>query len=89
MLQAISRALSFRVPLFRSFSVEIPKQKLILRFARSSGPGGQNVNKVSTKVDMRIDLDDATDWLEPNVIDRIKVLFHNNINNENELIVIS
>jgi len=31
---------------------------LILRYSRSSGPGGQNVNKVNTKADLRIAVDD-------------------------------
>lgn len=35
----------------------IPDEDLVVRFARSSGPGGQNVNKVSTKVELRFQLD--------------------------------
>jgi ribosome-associated protein len=31
----------------------IPEQELSTRAVRSSGPGGQNVNKVSTKVELR------------------------------------
>jgi ribosome-associated protein len=31
----------------------IPAQELSVKHARSSGPGGQNVNKVSTKVELR------------------------------------
>ena len=48
----------------------IPASELSLAFARSGGPGGQNVNKVSSKVELRwnpttsgaLTLDDRT-WL--------------------------
>jgi ribosome-associated protein len=33
--------------------VTIPDAELSIAFARSGGPGGQNVNKVSSKVDLR------------------------------------
>ena len=33
--------------------VTIPASELSLSFSRSGGPGGQNVNKVSSKVDLR------------------------------------
>jgi ribosome-associated protein len=35
--------------------VVIPATELVWAAARSSGPGGQNVNKVSTKVELRFD----------------------------------
>lgn len=35
----------------------IPASDLSVRFVRSSGPGGQNVNKVATKVELRFALD--------------------------------
>ncbi|KAK2151404.1 hypothetical protein LSH36_364g01062 [Paralvinella palmiformis] len=44
------------------FSGYIPVDELDVRYSRSSGPGGQNVNKVSTKVEVRFHVQSAS-WI--------------------------
>jgi len=41
------------VPLIVSEQIEIPDEEFEWKFVRSSGPGGQNVNKVSSAVQLR------------------------------------
>jgi len=48
------------VPLPVAAGVEIPDSELSLSFVRSSGPGGQNVNKVATAAQLRFDLEHSS-----------------------------
>ncbi|KAL2902171.1 Peptidyl-tRNA hydrolase ICT1 mitochondrial [Bienertia sinuspersici] len=49
------------------------QEHVTVNFARSGGPGGQNVNKVNTKVDMRFNVKNAT-WLSERVREKIMQL---------------
>lgn len=45
--------------------LSIPDDELVERFVRSAGPGGQNVNKVATAVELRFDVAGSPSLPEP------------------------
>ncbi|GCB81355.1 hypothetical protein scyTo_0023139, partial [Scyliorhinus torazame] len=49
-----------------SCNTDIPADRLTVTYCRSSGPGGQNVNKVNTKAEVRFHVATA-DWLPEDV----------------------
>lgn len=71
---------------------EIKKRKLendfVFSASRSGGPGGQNVNKVSTKVELRFSLI-LTTYFSEKEKEILFIKLKNKINNEGELILVS
>ncbi|KAI4457181.1 rna-binding protein luc7-related [Holotrichia oblita] len=63
------------------FSGYLPIEKLDITYSRSTGPGGQNVNKINTKVDLRFHLKSA-DWLREDIKEKLAVKYYNKITKE-------
>ena len=68
--------------------ISVPIKEFRFTFARSSGPGGQNVNKVNTKVTMHWPVHENTS-IPARVMERLKKKCHRRINNEHELVITS
>ncbi|HQL40260.1 MAG TPA: alternative ribosome rescue aminoacyl-tRNA hydrolase ArfB [Anaerolineaceae bacterium] len=67
-------------------SVSIEESEIQFDFIRSTGPGGQNVNKVATAVQLRWDVR-ATTALPPDVKERLARLAGSRITGEGVLII--
>jgi ribosome-associated protein len=66
-------------------SIVIADHELDERFVRASGPGGQNVNKVSTAVELRFDV--AASTLSPDVKARLYMLAGKRISTDRVLLI--
>lgn len=66
----------------------IPEGELSWTFARSGGPGGQNVNKVASKATLRWAMA-ASELVSPEVKERIRTANPSRVTTEGELLIVS
>jgi ribosome-associated protein len=76
------------VPLAIAPGVEIPDSDLSISFVRASGPGGQNVNKLSTAAQLRFELAGST-ALAPDVKTRLRALSGRRLTQEGAILIIA
>jgi len=71
-----------------SAGVTVPQRELVWVAVRSSGPGGQNVNKVSSKVELRFDFEEST-ALSASVKLRLRKLAVHRLDAEGRILIVS
>ena len=69
-------------------TISIPLDEFVWTYARSGGPGGQNVNKVESKAVLRWPMA-RSERIEPRVKARIRELFPSRVTEEGELVIAS
>ncbi len=69
-------------------TVRVPAEAIAVKAVRSGGPGGQNVNKVSSKIELRIQLE-AIEGLTPGALERLRHAVRNRLDGEGRWMIIS
>ena len=75
-------------PIFIAAGIVVPAGAISMHAVRASGPGGQNVNKVASKVELRVDLSQIT-GMDPRARDRLRAFAAGNLDSEGRLLVTS
>src|SRR5688500_9655041 len=68
--------------------ITLPAADLSWTASRAGGPGGQNVNKVASKVDLRFDLE-GTRALAPDVKARLRAIAGTRLDSEGRVLITS
>lgn len=75
-------------PIIINERITIPAEQIEINAVRSSGPGGQNVNKVATCIELRFNPTNCPQLSIP-VINRLLVIAGNRLDSENTIIITS
>jgi len=68
--------------------ITVPESAIVTQAARSGGPGGQNVNKLATKIQMWIDLGQIQ-GLFPDELPRMREFLKSRLDGDGRLLVMS
>ena len=85
---ALARVRDLVLPSSLGPSLTISSRELEWAAVRSSGPGGQNVNKVSTKVELRFDFE-ASEALSAAAKTRLRALAQHRLDSEGRILITS
>jgi ribosome-associated protein len=75
-------------PIQVAATVRVPAEAIAMKAVRSGGPGGQNVNKVSSKIELRIRME-AIEGLGSDALERLRHAVRNRLDADGRWMIVS